>query len=744
MFGISFHNLKKFRVSLGPVEQAQIVVSFVVVASLITIVVVRWTSGHTLEWLLFGSVVTVGAFGFIIVAVTLKYGRLFEEQKQELLALNSFTESMNRSVTIQFLLQNALQEVRRLLDIEYGWIFQTNGNMLLLSAQRGTEELDRSILESPIDLSDERFAWIYNPRIVKQNKPSKNKAAEPWAYGMIGSWASTPILVKDQFSGVMIAASKKPNVFSHKQVELMTAFANQLGIAMENAALFDRLVKSEERYADLFEHSPDMSHIVDRNGIIVNCNQTEAARLGYTKEGLIGQSLLKLYPKEEHESVTKMLHDVFEQLHEINNLEEKFVTADGTTIDVSIKASLIQDELGESALMRAVARDITEKKKMEAEIIHAQRIDSIGNLAGGIAHDFNNILTSILGSTAIMNRKLKHDSESYHFVEIIETAAKRGASLTRQLLTFARKSTTHFRPIIINDIIRETLHLFIRSTDQTISVKTDLAADMYIINGDDGQIQQAILNILINARDSMPDGGTITITTSKLALQKQALKEGERREGDYVAVSISDTGTGMNETTIQHIFEPFFTTKDQGKGTGIGLSVVYGVVNSHNGFITVNSRPGTGSEFILHFPLHPATGTFRQPVQSQKLLRGNESILVVDDEKDVARVISGMLEGLGYQASTVNSGRMAINLYKKDKRFDAVILDLNMPRMSGQEVFFKLKEIDPQIRVIIATGYSNRIIDASPLRDQANALLQKPFQMEELSRTLRAVLDEGN
>ena len=743
MFGINLQNLKKFRVSLGPVEQAQIVVSFVVVASLITIVVLRWTSGHTLEWLLFGSVVTVGAFGFIIVTVTLKYGRLFEEQKQELLALNAFTESMNRSVTIQFLLQNALYEVQRLLDIEYGWIFRTDGNTLSLSAQRGTEELDRSVLDSSIDLSDQRFAWVFNPKIVKRKNASKKNSAELWQYGMIGSWASTPILMKDQFSGVMVAASKKRNAFSHKQVELMTAFANQLGIAMENAALFDRLVKSEERYADLFEHSPDMSHIVNQDGVIVSCNQTEAARLGYLKEDLVGQSILKLYPKEYHNSINKMLQDIFKHHFEIKDLEEKFITANGDPVDVSIKASLIPDEQGEPMLMRAVARDITEKKKMEAKIIHAQRIDSIGNLAGGIAHDFNNILTSILGSTAIMRRKIKHESEWYHFVEIIETAAKRGASLTRQLLTFARKSTAHFRPIIANDIIQETLHLFGRSIDKTISIKTNFSADTYIINGDDGQIQQALLNLLINARDAMADGGVVTITTSKIAVQKETLKTGDHREGNYIAISIADTGTGMDTETLQHIFEPFFTTKNQGKGTGLGLSVVYGVVNAHNGFITVNSQSGIGSEFIVNLPLHPVTETFRRPLRKQKLMHGNERILIVDDEKDVAGVIAEMLESIGYRVTAVHSGLTAIDLFKKKKRFDALILDLNMPRMSGQETFFKLKEIDPQVRVIIATGYSNRIIDTSPLRDHANALLQKPFQIEELSKTLRTVLDEG-
>jgi PAS domain S-box-containing protein len=737
----NLRSLRNFRASLGPVEQAQIVVSTAVVVTLGTILVVRMTSGHTLEWLLFGSILTVGIFGFIIVFFTLKYGRLLEEQKQELIALNAFAESVNRAIDVHFLLQNALQEVKRLLYVEYGWIYRVENDQLLLSAIRGTEELDFSIVDSSMDIHHEKMLWIHLPRIVK--RPKKPAASLNWEHGIVSSWASVPIMMKDQMCGLIVVASRNRDAFTHKQLDLMTAFANQIGVAMENATLFDRVRKSEERYIDLFEHSPDMSHIVSQAGIIISCNQTEAARLGYQKDELIGQPILKLYPADYHVEANRILLEIFERNREVQDLEEKMITHKGELIDVSVNASIIRDESGQP-FVRAVARDITEKKNMEAKIIHAQRIDSIGNLAGGVAHDFNNILTSILGSTSIMKRKMKRDDPWYRFVDIVETAARRGASLTRQLLTFARKSNVEFRPVVVNDIIEETLRLFERSTDKTISIRRELTDEVCIINGDDAQLQQSFLNLFINARDAMPEGGCITVQSAKLHLKDDDREANpEFREGEYIAVTIADTGIGMDKHVQQHIFEPFFTTKDQGKGTGLGLSVVYGVVNSHNGFINVRSEPNRGSQFTLHFPLVPVAEGIRRHIRPSKLNRGHESILVIDDEKNVADVISGMLESLGYQTTVVDSGRKAISLYKKKKRFDAVILDINMPNMSGKETFARLKEIEPNVRVIISTGYSNRTMEDTPLRNAVEAFLQKPYQIEELSKTLRLVLD-GN
>jgi two-component system cell cycle sensor histidine kinase/response regulator CckA len=434
------------------------------------------------------------------------------------------------------------------------------------------------------------------------------------------------------------------------------------------------------------------------------------------------------------------LNNIFENSLEIKGLEEKMLAKNGELIDVSVNASIIRDEAGQS-LVRAVARDITEKKNLEAKVIHAQRIDSIGNLAGGVAHDFNNILTSILGSTSIMKRKMKHNDQWYRFADIIETAARRGAALTRQLLTFARKGHVQFRQVIVNDIIEETLRLFERSIDKKIIIKKDLRVEVCIINGDDGQLQQSLLNLLINARDAMPDGGTITIQSQKKHIEDDTPGAVEIPKGDYIAVSVIDTGIGMEKDIQQHIFEPFFTTKDRGKGTGLGLSVVYGVVNSHNGFITVQSEPMHGTQFTMHFPILPASESLQRNIQHSKLERGTEQIIIIDDEKDVAGVIGGMLESLGYHITMADSGRKAINLFKKKIKFDIVILDLNMPKMSGKETFEKIKKIDPKIPVIISTGYSDRDMDVSQWRIPVEAFLQKPYPIEELSKAIRLILD---
>lgn len=737
---LSLSNIKRFRAPLGPLEQGQIVASTAVVVAMITILMVRVLSGYEFVWFDFVSVIIVGIFGFMIVYFTLRYGRLLEEQKQEVLALNTISEAVNRAVEISYLLQNALQEVRRVMGVEYGWIYHVEDGRLVLKAKRGTEDLPFTLVSPETQAADESLRWVHSPRIVRH--PRKGKRVDSsWKYGEIRSWASVPIMMKDTFSGTIILASRERDTFNEKQLDLMAAFANQIGVALENAALFERLRRSEERYMDLFEHSPDMYHIVNRDGIILSCNQTEADRLGYRKDEMVGFSILKLYPAAYHDDARNLLQRVFERGEVAKGLEEQMIDSRGELIDVSVNTSLIYDEHRRPVLMRVVARDITEKKKLEAKILHAQRVDSIGNLAGGVSHDFNNILTSILGSTAIMKRKMKKGDTWYRFVDIIETAAKRGAALTRQLLTFARKGSVQFKPLIVNDIVDETLDLFERSIDKTITVKKDSSEDMSIINGDDGQIQQAILNLLINSRDAMPDGGTITVTTRKIGFDAhRETNPGEERSGDFIAVTVTDDGIGMDRAIQQRIFEPFFTTKDQGKGTGLGLSVVYGVVNSHNGFITVQSEAGKGSQFTLHFPVY-AEGSLPRSRKGQKLQRGKETILVVDDEEHVGEVIGGMLRNLGYRVTIARSGQEAISMFERKKRFDAVVLDMNMPEMGGQEAFFRLKELDPDLRVVISTGYTNTSINGSPLEIAIDGFLQKPYQLEELSKTMRNVFN---
>ena len=736
---MKFTKLLKFRTSLGPVEQAQVVASTVVVVTMATIVSIRLFSvGKTLDWLLFGSIITVGVFGFMNVFFTLRYGQQLEEQKRELLALNTIAEAVNRSVEISLLLQEAIREVRRLLDVDFGWIYHVEGGRLVLRASEGVASAALLVIESNIEADSNDIVWARSP--CTSQKPRGRADASKWQFGAIAAWGSVPITVKDRFAGVIIVASKTRGEIREKQLGLMGAFSNQIGVALENATLFEQLRKSEERYMDLFEHSPDMSHIVTREGIIVSCNQTETDRLGYQKEELVGFSVLALYPLQYHLAAKALLHDVFESRREVSGLEERFVTKSGEVVDVSVITSIVYDESRKPAFMRVVARDITEKKKLESKVLHAQRIDSIGNLAGGIAHDFNNILTSILGSTAIMKRKMRKSNTWYHFADIIETAAKRGAGLTRQLLTFARKSTPQFRPIIVNDIVEETLRLFERSIDKSITIGKELSGDMAIIKGDDGQIQQALLNLLINARDAMPNGGTIKISSQIVGSDVQHSSVfGEPRAGDFASIIVRDNGVGMNQEVQQRIFEPFFTTKE--KGTGLGLSVVYGVVNSHGGFITMQSDRERGSQFSMFFPLLADREKFQRALKQQSLQQGHERILVVDDEEHVGEMISRMLQHLGYKVMVVHSGQEALVLFGKKTRIDAVILDMNMPTMSGKEAFERLKKIRPDVRVVVSTGYSNESLDPTPLKNRVDGFLQKPYQLEELSRVLREVFD---
>jgi two-component system cell cycle sensor histidine kinase/response regulator CckA len=728
--------LLKFRTSLGPVEQAQVVASTAVVVTMATIVSIRiFTYGKTLDWLLFGSIVTTGVFGFINVFFTLKYGQQLEEQKRELLALNTIAEAVNRSVEISLLLREAIREVRRLLEVDFGWIYHVEGGKLVLRASDGVTLAQ--IIEPNIDAENSAILWA---RIPRTSRRPRGRAREKWPFGEIAAWASVPIKMKDRFVGILLVASKELDEVSQKQVALMGAFSNQIGLALENATLFEQLRKSEEQYMDLFEHSPDLSHIVNREGTIVSCNQTEADRLGCRKDELVGHSVLTLYPPAYHAAARNFLKDVFEKSLEVSGLEEQIVAKSGEVIDVSVNTSIVFDESRAPLFMRVVARDITEKKKLESKILHAQRIDSIGNLAGGIAHDFNNILTSILGSTAIMKRKMRKSNTWYHFADIIETAAKRGAGLTRQLLTFARKSTPQFRPIIVNDIIEETLRLFERSIDKSIEIRKELTNDLAIIKGDDGQIQQAILNLLINARDAMPNGGTVTVCSQVLKPDVQHSSVfGEPRAGEFASIVIRDSGVGMSEAVQQRIFEPFFTTKE--KGTGLGLSVVYGVVNSHGGFITAQSNPGAGSQFSMFFPLLADREKFRRTLKEQNLQQGSERILVVDDEEHVSELISRMLEHLGYGVVVAHSGQEALAMAKKRVRLDAVVLDMNMPTMSGKETLLKLKELKPDLRVVISTGYSNESLGPTPVNKLVNGFLQKPYQLEELSKVLREVFD---
>jgi nitrogen-specific signal transduction histidine kinase/ActR/RegA family two-component response regulator len=389
-------------------------------------------------------------------------------------------------------------------------------------------------------------------------------------------------------------------------------------------------------------------------------------------------------------------------------------------------------------------RDITEKKKMEEKLLQVQKIDSIGNLAGGIAHDFNNILTAILGSASMMRRKMTGEERSMKYVDLIETTSRRGAAITRQLLTFARKNNPHVHLVDVNEILDQTIKLFEATTSKNIIIKCTLSQEPVIVNGDEGQLQQAILNLCLNARDAMPNGGVLVINCKPFTMTEEfAAQFTDGRPGEYVLLSIADSGTGIPAHILNKIYEPFFTTKEQGKGTGLGLSVVYGVVRSHQAQITVSTEINSGTVFSMYFPRVSEIRSIHPEGRKQAaLVGGTERILLVEDEVSIGEIGNDLLTDLGYRVDVARNGRDAVDLLSDPARgFDLVILDMNMPRMGGRETFDQIKELRPSLKIIVCSGYSSTMLADGTFVRAIDGFIQKPYEIDSFAHKIRSVLD---
>ncbi len=717
--------LRAFSFHLGLVEQAQMVASTGVIVMMVTIISANIVLKETIGFLEFISIITVGVIGFAGVYFSLKYGRQLEDQNRELVALNAIAQAVNRTMNLPTIFETVLTTVTALLKNEYGWLYILDKDSLTLKNSSGAA----SAFFADAALAHMRsLDWMQVIRTHRETRhPDMPPCHEDLAPLHIASWVCVPLRSADRLAGVIILATRASDFFSPNKINLISAFGNQINVALNNAQLFSQLRQSQEQYADLFEHSPDMYHLIDRSGTIIGCNQTEAATLGYDKKEIVGNHLSRFYPEEQHGRLNGFIRTTFDDEREARDEEHQMLHRNGTLLDVSVNASLVVNEQGVPVSLRCVVRDITRKKQFEEKIIQAQKIDSIGNLAGGVAHDFNNILTSIGNAAAIMQRRMAKRNALMPFIEIIATAAQRGAKLTTQLLTFARRTPTQLHPVDLHHIIDETIALFVPGIPPGVRITRHLAPVQVLINGDEGHVQQSLLNILLNARDAMPQGGEITVATSVNA------------DEHSVTLVVSDTGTGMPASVQQHIFEPFYSTKDIGKGTGLGLSVVYGVMTSHNGSIAVKSRPNKGSSFALTFPRLDDC-SFAPPSALVPIsMGGGESVLIVDDEPTIGFTLATMLRDLGYEAHSVQSGKEALEILAS-RQFDLIILDMNMPDMNGEKLVRKIKRNKFSGKVIISSGYNHSLADEAAFSKKIDGFLSKPYLEHELAAQLHAVL----
>jgi PAS domain S-box-containing protein len=500
------------------------------------------------------------------------------------------------------------------------------------------------------------------------------------------------------------------------------------------------------RYKELFENVADAVYILDQKGNILETNEAAYSKLGYSREDFFSLNLSGLIPQEDANAIIETLGANTEAQHQKKiTLETFHYTKDGNSIPVEIHSRAITYR-GRNVILN-VARDVSkrieaeeEKKRLEAQLTHAQKMEALGKLAGGVAHDFNNLLMGIQGYVSLMRLSTnpQHDNDKY--LRGIDENVMSAANLTQQLLGFARKGTFTPRPTNLNRIVEKSARMFTR-TRKEITVHQSSEEDIWIVEADQGQIEQVLINLYVNAWHAMPDGGDLYIQTENVVLSDEDCKPYELPGGNYVKVSIADNGIGMDQKTMNRIFEPFFTTKDVRKGTGLGLASAYGIIKNHSGIIRVYSKVGQGTTFNIYLPVSDVEEADISEVKSD-LIKGNETILVIDDEEGPIMVEELMLRKLGYKVLSAREGKEAIALYTANRdTLDLVALDMIMPEMSGKEIYWQLKKIDPDVKVLLVSGYSLNKQVEELMKMGCNGFIQKPFDITQFSQKLREILD---
>ncbi|RPH89938.1 MAG: PAS domain-containing sensor histidine kinase, partial [Desulfobacteraceae bacterium] len=511
-------------------------------------------------------------------------------------------------------------------------------------------------------------------------------------------------------------------------------------IEVEQKQLEENLKREKERFQVLVDASPLGVSLVGPDGRYKYLNPKFTAIFGYTLEDVpAGRDWFrKAYPDETYrrEVIVQWMKDLQEfPSGESRPRTFKVICKDGA--EKVIHFSPVSMETGDQLV---IYEDITERKKLEVQLIQAQKMEAVGTLAGGIAHDFNNLLMAIQGNVSLMLMDLPAHHPDRERLQQIEGCVRSGADLTKQLLGFARRGKYQVKPTDLNDLIAKASALFGR-TQKGIRIHQKFARGAWAVEVDRGQMEQVLLNLLVNAWQAMPQGGDLYLETQNVFLDAHYVQPFEVKLGNYVKTSVTDTGIGMDEETKQRIFEPFFTTKERGRGTGLGLATVYGIIKGHEGFITVYSEPDRGTTFNFYIPAS-ARAAEEEKKEHAVLKTGQGGILLVDDEEAILQVAAQLLEKLGYTVFKAHNGREALDLYsQKAGEIDLVILDLIMPVMGGGEAFQNLKKLNPGVKVLLSSGYSINGLAKEILDQGCRGFIQKPFDLKEISVKIREILD---
>ena len=523
--------------------------------------------------------------------------------------------------------------------------------------------------------------------------------------------------------------------------------------ALQQRQAKEGLRMSESKFETLFNSAGDGIFIIDFQGHILEVNDAACERLGYRKEELLRMSPMDLDTPEYAALVVQRIS----QVHQNGNAiyETAQVNRNGTVIPTEISSRIIEYE-GKKAIL-SICRDLTERKlaekerqkaeedrgKLEEQLRQSQKMEAIGQLAGGVAHDFNNILTAIMGYGSFALMKMAKDDPQRIYIEHMLEGAERAAHLTNDLLLFSRKQISERIYVDMNEIIIKMENFLTRIIGEDISFKTILHPGAMPVLADAHQLEQVMMNLATNARDAMTKGGVFSVTTGQIRVDKEFMAAyGYGQPGMYALITVSDTGKGMDAATRQRIFEPFFTTKLMGKGTGLGMAVVYGIVKGHDGYINVNSEPGVGTTFRIYLPLTTLETEVTQKTIHPFTMGKGDTILIAEDERAVRKVLRLSLEEHGYMVIEAENGEEAVKQYKDNmEKVSLVLLDVIMPVKNGSETYDEIKSLNPDTKVIFMSGYTDDIIRRKELLKSNTDLIAKPIAPDTLLRKVREVLD---
>lgn len=507
--------------------------------------------------------------------------------------------------------------------------------------------------------------------------------------------------------------------------------------------------RSEAKYRELFENANDLIYTHDLTGKFTSLNHAGERLTGYTEAEAASMNISDIVDPEFLEQAKASLKSKITGAPP-PIFETEIVAKDGRRVPLEISTRLVY-EGGKPVGVQGIGRDISERRAAqealrlsEDQLRQSQKLESIGNLAGGMAHDFNNMLTAINGYSDLILRKIPLDDPIRQNVKEIRKAGERSAELTSQLLAFSRRQILQPHVLDLNDVIAETSDMLKRLIGEDVDIKTNLARDLDKVEADPGQLSQVLVNLVINSRDAMRDGGTIVIETSNVLLDAEyASRHIDVTPGNFVMLAVSDTGTGMDEVTQKRVFEPFFTTKSVGRGTGLGLSTVYGIVKQSGGNIWVYSEPGMGTTFKIYLPQVDSAATRAAWENSQQDMQlGSEAILLVEDEETVRNLAKEILEACGYTVVEASNGTAAVEFINStEKDFDLLITDIVMPSMGGRELAEHVTAKYPAIKILFTSGYTDDAVLRHGIIDEGTNFLQKPFTFDALSRKVRSLLD---